>query len=152
MKLNSLHAGPRGSFHEPSRSVRRRLLYGKGHFYKQQFGSLAFGGRGVGLLHNARNWSVAHVRFDSTKGFPGEGWSQGHPNFRIGTWNTRSMTRERFAYCKSLGYDVLAVTEQWRTQDRFQTNDKAFIVAEARIDKDTEKVRYPKDRAAGTKV
>ena len=52
MKLNSLRADPRGAFHETSRSVRRRLLYGKGHFYKQQFGSLAFGGRGVGLLHN----------------------------------------------------------------------------------------------------
>ena len=62
----------------------------------QRISSLAFGGRGVGMLHNAKDRKVAHVSFDQTKGFPGEGWSQKHPNFKIGTWNTRSMTKERF--------------------------------------------------------
>lgn len=72
--------------------------------------------------------------FDSTLGYPGEGWRKHHSrrqkrrrrrkswskdyaHFTMATWNTRSMTRERFECCKSLGYDVLAVTEQWRTQN-----------------------------------
>ena len=104
------------------------------------------------MLHNAKNWTVAHRSFNSTKGFPGEGWSKGHPNFKIGTWNTRSLTRERFAYCKSLGYDVLVVTELWRTQEKFQTRDKAFIVGQAQIDKETEQARFPKDKAAGVGI
>ena len=91
-------ADPRGSFHSWSRKTLRHFLCGKGEFNKQQFGSLAFGGRGVGLLHNSANWTVAHKRFDSTKGFPGEGWSNKHPNFKIATWNTRSMTFERFTF------------------------------------------------------
>ena len=62
------------------------------------------------------------------------------------------MTRERFDYCKSLGYDVLAVTELWRTQNKFQTSDKGFIVGEAKIDKETEEPRFPKDKAAGVGI
>ena len=56
------------------------------------------------------------------------------------------MTVERFNYCKSLSYDVLAVTELWRTQDKFQSNNKAFVVGEAKTCKETEEVRFPKDK------
>ena len=55
--------------------------------------------------------------FDSTCGYPGEGlvsdWSRKHPNLTMATWITRSLTFERFYYCQSLGYDVLALTELW---------------------------------------
>ena len=50
------------------------------------------------------------------------------------------MSVERFACCNSLSYDVLAVTELWRTQSKFQTNNKVFVVGEAKIDKETEEV------------
>ena len=60
-------------------------------------------------------------------GYPGEGWIKRRRtthkrrkrkkewwsrfgNLSMTTWNTRSMTMERFDYCKRLGYDVLAVT------------------------------------------
>ena len=62
------------------------------------------------------------------------------------------MTVERFVYYKSLQYDVLAVTELWRTQEKFQTSDKAFIVGQAQIDEETEEARFPKDRAAGVGI
>ena len=75
----------------------------------------AFGGRGTGVAHscvkNCRKG--AYREFDSTLGFPGEGWSEDHPNLKFATWNTRSLTFERFNYCKNLKYDVLAVTELW---------------------------------------
>ena len=74
-----------------------------------------------------------------------------HPNFKIATWNTRSMTFERFNYCKSLGYDVLTVTEQWRTQAKFQTKSKSYIVGEAKLTKKN-KLRYPNDKAAGVGI
>ena len=118
----------------------------------QQISSLAFGGRGFGLMHGAKKRGGAHVSFDATKGFPGEGWSKNHSGFKIATWNTRSMTHARFNYCKSLAYDVLAVTELWRTQHKFQNRRKAFVVGEAKIDKRTGKQRYPKDKAAGVGI
>ena len=98
--------------------------------------SLAFGGRGVGLISKtvkAHKW-----KFDSTKGYPGEGpktptpqgWSREHPNLTMAAWNTRSLTFERFEYCKSLKIDVMALTELWRTQANFQTKTKHFTVSE----------------------
>ena len=47
---------------------------------------------------------------------------------------------------------MFAVTELWRTQEKFQTNSKAFIVGEARIDSETETIRYPNDKAAGVGI
>ena len=52
--------------------------------------------------------------FDATLGFPGEGpdkWSNKHDNLSMATWNTRSLSFERFNYCQGLGFDVLAITE-----------------------------------------
>ena len=39
------------------------------------------------------------------------------------------MTVERFGYFKSLGYDMLAVTELWRNQDKFTIRSDEFIVS-----------------------
>lgn len=72
----------------------------------------AFGGRGSGILICAGCTKVySQYDFDSTYGFPGEGWSSKFPLFTMATWNCRSLTFERFNYCKDLGYDVLALTE-----------------------------------------
>ena len=150
LKQNFFRSDPRDKFCALSRWARRALLFGRN--IVQQISNLAFGGRGIGLLHKFKNCKVAHVDFDQTKGFPGEGWSNQHSNFRIATWNTRSVSVERFGYCKSLKCDVLAVTELWRTQEKFQSNNKAFVVGEAKIDKETEQARFPKDRAAGVGI
>ena len=86
--------------------------------------------------------------FDSTLGFPGEGWhrqrkrkrkrqhwSKNEGGLTMATWNTRSMTNERFAFCKQLDYDVLAVTELWRKQDKFTTRSNEFTVSNIIRDK-----------------
>ena len=100
---------------------------------------------------NANACVVAHRAFDSTLGFPGEGWSKDHAKLKIGTWNTRSLTYERFDYCKSLQFDVLAITELWRNQQKYQDNSMTFIVGEANTDKNGNP-RYPNDRAAGVGI
>ena len=91
-------------------------------------------------------------KFDRTLGFPGEGWWK---RFTVATWNTRSLTKERFEYAKSLGYDVLALTELWRNQSKYQTKRKNFIVSEPILIKkgpDKGKKRFPNDRAAGVGI
>ena len=91
-------------------------------------------------------------KFDSTLGFPGEGWWK---RFTVATWNTRSLTKERFEYAKSLGYDVLAITELWRNQSTYQTRRKNFIVSEPILIKkgpNKGKIRFPNDRAAGVGI
>ena len=51
----------------------------------------AFGGRGPGFLRpTSGTWS--QLAFDSTCGFPGEGWSSKFPQFKVDTWNCRSRT------------------------------------------------------------
>ena len=95
------------------------------------------------------------IIFDTTLGYPGEGWSNWsnqHPNLRMATWNTRSLTFERIEYCKSLNYDILAITELWRKQSKFQCKDTSFIAAEPKLIKKGPKKgkrRFPDDRAAG---
>ena len=93
-----------------------------------RFSNYVFGGRGEAVAHGINKRVRPDARFDSTKGFPGEGWTP----FEVATWNTRSLTFERFNYCVSLGIDVLAITELWRKQQKFQTRHKQFIVSEAR--------------------
>ena len=105
--------------------------------------------------------------FDSTLGFPGEGWPTGrkrnrtrkkrkqwsteHANLTMATWNTRSMTVERYEYCKNLGYDVLAVTELWRNQDKFTNHSNEFTVSATAKDK-YGNLRNDKDPAAGVGI
>ena len=153
-KRDFLRRGKCGEYHtEPNLGLKTSLHDAEDDTrFAQQISRLAFGGRGAGLLHKSKKRKVAHVDFDKTMGFPGEGWSNKHLNFKIGTWNTRSMTRERFDYCKLLSYDVLTVTELWRTQKKFQTRRKTFIVGEAKINKRTGKPRFPNDKAAGVGI
>ena len=95
------------------------------------------------------------MEFDSTLGYPGEGWSSKHRNLRLATWNTRSLTFERFKYCEQMGYDVIALTELWRKQSKFQKSDKSFITSKPIIlttGPNKGKMRFPEDRAAGVGI
>ena len=95
----------------------------------------AFGGRGPGI-HKYTRSPHSTWNFDSTRGFPGEGWvgwSTQFPLMKMTTWNCRSLTYERVQYCRSLGYDVLALTELWHNQKKFQSKNKSFIIAEPKI-------------------
>ena len=94
----------------------------------QQFANPAFGGQGTGPAINikvgnklrSQNWRHLHAdgyTFNSTLDYPGEGWKR----FNVATWNPRSLTEERFKYCQTLGHDVLALTELWRHQSKFQS-------------------------------
>ena len=78
-------------------------------------------------------------------------WSQLFANLTMATWNTRSMTRERFEYCKSLGYDVLAITELWRSQNKFTSRSYEFTVSATNKDKHGNLIN-PKDKAAGVGI
>ena len=114
----------------------------------------AFGGRGPGFYKKRTTGTTAY-EFDSTRGFPGEGWSNNYPLFKLATWNCRSLTYERVQYCRALGYDVLALTELWHNQTKFQSKDKSFVIAEPKIIKKGKrkgKVRFPKDKAAGVAI
>ena len=69
----------------------------------------------------------------------------------MATWNTRSMTVERYEYCKNLGYDVLAVTELWRKQDKFTNRTNEFTVSATVKDKHGN-LRNDQDPAAGVGI
>ena len=132
-----------------------------------QFSNTAFGGRGTGPavfkrskaklqggLHS--NWRHAHakneMKFNKTLGLHGEDWWK---SFSVVTWNPSILTKDRFEYCKTLGYDVLALTELWQNQSRFQTRSKRFIVSEPNLHKhgpNEGKPRYPNDPAAGVGI
>ena len=116
----------------------------------------AFGGRGQGFHRRLTgSKSRPQLSFDGTCGFQGEGWSAKFPLFKMATWNCRSLTYERVQYCRTLGYDVLALTELWHNQAKFQSKDKSFIVAEPKKIKKGKrkgKVRFPNDKAAGVTI
>lgn len=103
--------------------------------------------RALGRLKNAGK----NVEFDSTLGYPGEGWDW----LKMATWNTRSLTFERFQYCLGLGYDVLVINELWRNQHRFQTKSTRFTISKPKIIKKGPKKgqrRFPRDKAAGVGI
>ena len=134
-------------FHHAYSNVRNRVSYIRRNKKSKRayYGNLAFGGRGPPYIVHG------HRAFDATLGYPGEGWQQ----LSFATWNPRSLTYERFQYCKSLNYDVLALTELWRNQDRYQTRTKQLIVGEAKLIKKGPKKgqkRYPDDKAAGVAI
>ena len=71
--------------------------------------------------------------------------------------NTRSLTFERYNYCRSLGHDILALTELWRNQHRnvFQSRNKQFITSEQILIKEGPRAgqpRFPDDKAAGVAI
>ena len=120
-------------------------------------GNLAFGGRGPELrraIHhkgNSDSQKAFNALFNSSMGFPGEGWAR----LTMATWNTRSLTFERLQYCKTLGYDILAITELWRRQKRYQTKSTAFITSTPIIltkGPNKGKRRFPDDKAAGVGI
>ena len=67
------------------------------------------------------------------------------------TWNTRSMTVERLDYCRSLGHDVLVVTESWRQQENFTNNTNEFTTSSMNRDKDGNLIN-DEDPAAGVGI
>ena len=65
------------------------------------------------------------------------------------------MTFERFKYCMGLNFDVLALTELWRTQAKYQKRNKSFIVSAPKlIQKGPKKgqIRFPDDKATGVGI
>ena len=94
-------------------------------------------------------------KFNSTLGFRGEGpinWSKNHPELSIATWNTRSLTFERFNYCKNLGHDVLAITELWRNSHKFTDDTVSFTHSVPKINVNTGRPAFPDDVAAGVGI
>ena len=126
------------------------LLFGVRKIRQLVFvGNPAFGGRGTGIRRTLRCGN--NKKFDSTLGFPGEGWA----TLSLATWNTRSLTFERFQFCKNLGYDVLAITELWRNQTKFQMKNKRFTTSSPKLQTrgiNKGKPRFPKDKAAGVGI
>ena len=112
-------------------------------------GNPAFGGRGAGVRRRSRRRKGRS--FDATLGFPGEGWAR----LRFGTWNCRGLTFQRFRYCQSLGYDVLALTELWRGQHKYETKSTKFTTSSPIIIKKGPRKgqkRFPDDKAAGVGI
>ena len=120
--------------------------------HRNWYGNLAFGGRGPPYFARKEiSSSNDTVKFNATMGYPGEGWDK----LKFATWNCRSITFERFNFCKALGYDVLALTELWHNQNKFQTASKQFIISEQKtIQKGPNKgkPRFPNDKAAGVAI
>ena len=99
----------------------------------------------------------SQMAFDASLGFPGEGpegpesnWSS--QRLTMATWNTRSMTKERFDYCHRLQYDVLAVTELWNKTPSFAKGTIKWTYGIPALDPETKEPVYPKDPAAGTGI
>ena len=103
--------------------------------------------------------AVLQLDYNATLGFPGEGpngtrtsnWSANEPNLSMATWNARSLTFERFYYCKSLNYDILAITELWRTAHQFADGTTRWTHSKAKLNK-FGKPKYPEDHAAGVGI
>ena len=121
-----------------------------------QFSNPAFGGRGCGIMTKLR----AVRKQTTTKTLTEIQLYVRLPRrrvekFTISTWNTRSLTYERYNYCKSLNYDVLAITELWRNQGKYQNNSNEFLVSEPKIIKSGPRKgekRFPNDPAAGVGI
>ena len=102
-------------------------------------------------LYGSYTFIGSNFAFDSSLGFPGEGpgkaWSNGISELIFAAWNTRSLTFERFKYCESLQYDVLALSELWRNYEKFSDGTLKWIYGKPEIVNG--QPRYPNDRAAG---
>ena len=135
----------------PYRNLYRSRRNNRKKLRKAYYGNLAFGARGPPCIRKGNGNGNSTIKFDATKGFPGEGW----PRLRIATWNCRSLTHERYEYCRSLNYDVLALTELWRKQAKYQNATKEFIVGQAKLQQggtQQGQPRFPNDRAAGVGI
>ena len=83
-------------FHAASCNLPYKACRGNRHRERKlpHHGNLAFGGRGPPRVVCGRRT----YKFDSTLGYPGEGWAK----LTFVTWNTRSLTFERMQCCRSL--------------------------------------------------
>lgn len=92
--------------------------------------------------------------YDGTCGYPGEvpDWSNTHANLSIATWNTKSLSKERFDYFQNLGYDVLVITELWRSGHKYVENDVSFTHSESQLNKDTAEHIFPDDPTSGVGI
>ena len=70
----------------------------------------------------------------------------------MATWNSRSLSFERFQYCKRLGYDVLALTEIWKKAPKFADGTVRWTYSAPVINANTGKNIYPNDPAAGVGI
>ena len=61
------------------------------------------------------------------------------------------MTQERFEYCQNMVYDILAVTELWRSQEKYTNRSNEFTTSATVRDKDGNLVN-DKDPAAGVGI
>ena len=79
----------------------------------------------------------------------GKNWSRNWFNLTFACWNCFSYSHERHKFCKSLGYDVLVLTELHNKQNKFPQSKIWVTSADAEIDKDTGKCT---DSAAGVAI
>ena len=73
----------------------------------------------------------------------------------MATWNSRSLTLERFKYCQQLGYDVLALTELWNNKEKWTIHSKnpiSWTYSQPALDKETKQPLFPNDPAAGVGI
>ena len=92
--------------------------------------------------------------FNVTLGYPGEGpnnWSADAPNLSMATWNARSLTFERFYYCRGLNFDVLALTELWRSSHKFVDGTTRWTHSKPKLNKSGGPI-FPDDSAAGVGI
>ena len=79
---------------------------------------------------------------------PKSSWSSKEPVLSMTLWNSRSLTYERFYYYKILNYDVLVLTELWRSDHKFVDGTIRWTHSKTRLDEDGKSI-YPKDSSAG---
>ena len=79
-------------------------------------------------------------------------WSRKWHNLKIATWNCYSLSRERFEFCKTLRYDVLALTELHNLQHKFPESKLWITSAIAEKHESGPKQGKSKDPAAGVAI
>ena len=92
--------------------------------------------------------------YDQTYDFQGDGpgvWSNKFAQLIMTTWNTRSLSNDRFSFCKNLGFDVLAITELWRSANNYTDGSVSFIPSKP-VKKPDGNVMFPDDPASGVGI
>ena len=96
----------------------------------------------------------SQMAFNATLGFPGEGptsnWAK--ERLTVATWNSRSLTKERFDYCKNLNYDILTLTELWHKAPGYADGSVRWTYGQPQINSENDKLLYPNDPAGGVGI
>ena len=110
------------------------------------------------MLNGSYKFISSNFTFDSSLGFPGKGlgndWINGSSDLILVVWNYRSLTFERFKYvfffkyanCESLQYDVLTLTDLWRSYEKFCDGTLKWIYGNA--ESVNGQPRFPEDHTA----